>query len=85
MTEHPTALVIDDEREIRSLLRIVLEEDHYRVLDYESGRHGLSEIASRHPDVVLLDLGLPDMDGLEVVRRMREWFQGPILVVSARG
>ena len=84
MTEHPTALVIDDEREIRSLLRIVLEEDHYRVLDYESGRHGLSEIASRHPDVVLLDLGLPDMDGLTVLQRLREWSHVPVLILSVR-
>jgi two-component system, OmpR family, KDP operon response regulator KdpE len=84
MSDHPTALVIDDERQIRSLLRIVLEEDHYRVLDYESGRQGLSEIASRRPDVVLLDLGLPDMDGLAVLKRLREWSHVPVLILSVR-
>src|SRR5205814_91696 len=84
MTEQPTALVIDDERQIRSLLRIVLEEDHYRVLDYDSGRQGLSEIASRRPDVVLLDLGLPDIDGLTVLRRLREWSHVPVLILSVR-
>ncbi|HTM07406.1 MAG TPA: response regulator transcription factor [Verrucomicrobiae bacterium] len=84
MTEQPTALVIDDERQMRSLLRIVLEEDHYRVLDYESGRQGLSEIASRRPDVVLLDLGLPDLDGLTVLKRLREWSHVPVLILSVR-
>ena len=68
MNEKATALVIDDEPQIRRLLRIVLEQEHYRALESDSGRHGLSEIALRRPDVVLLDLGLPDMDGLAVLR-----------------
>jgi two-component system KDP operon response regulator KdpE len=84
MSEHPTALVIDDERQIRSLLRIVLEEDHYRVFDYETGRQGLAEVATRRPDVVLLDLGLPDMDGLTVLKRLREWSHVPVLILSVR-
>src|SRR4051812_47937237 len=84
MTDRPTALVIDDERQIRSLLRIVLEENHYRVLDYDNGRQGLSEIALRRPDVVLLDLGLPDMDGLAVLKRLREWSRVPVLILSVR-
>ena len=67
MNEKATALVIDDEPQIRKLLRILLEQEHYRALESDSGRHGLSEIALRRPDVVLLDLGLPDMDGMAVL------------------
>lgn len=84
MTEHATALVIDDERQIRKLLRIVLEEDHYRVLESESGKQGLSDVALRRPDVVLLDLGLPDLDGLSVLKRLREWSRVPVLILSVK-
>ena len=84
MSERATALVIDDERQIRKLLRIVLEEDHYRVLDSERGKQGLSDIALKKPDVVLLDLGLPDMDGLAVLKRLREWSHVPVLILSVR-
>ena len=84
MTEYPTALVIDDEKQIRKLLRIVLEEEHYRVLESESAKQGLSDAAARRPDVVLLDLGLPDMDGLAVLKRLREWSHVPVLILSVR-
>lgn len=84
MSEHATALVIDDERQIRKLLRIVLEQEHYRVLEAETGKQGLSDIALRRPDVVLLDLGLPDMDGLAVLKRLREWTHVPVLILSVR-
>ena len=84
MSEHATALVIDDERQIRKLLRIVLEQDHYRVLEAENGKQGLSDIAMRRPEVVLLDLGLPDMDGLAVLKRLREWSHVPVLILSVR-
>lgn len=84
MSEKPTALIIDDEVQIRRLLRIVLEEENYRVLESESGRHGLSEIALRRPDVVVLDLGLADMDGLAVLQRLREWSRVPVLILSVR-
>jgi two-component system KDP operon response regulator KdpE len=84
LTEKATAVVIDDERQIRKLLRIVMEEDHYRVHECDSGRQGLAEIAARKPDVVLLDLGLPDMDGLAVLKRLREWSRVPVLVLSVR-
>ena len=84
MSEHATALVIDDERQIRKLLRIVLEQEHYRVLEAETGKQGLSDIALRRPDVVLLDLGLPDMDGLAVLKRLREWSHVPVLILSVR-
>ena len=84
MNEKATALVIDDEPQIRKLLRIVLEQEHYRALESDSGRHGLSEVALRRPDVVLLDLGLPDMDGLEVLKRVRQWSQVPVLILSVK-
>ena len=84
MNQKPTVLVIDDEPQIRKLLRIVLEQEHYRTLESDNGRHGLSEIALRRPDVVLLDLGLPDMDGLAVLERLRQWSKVPVLVLSVR-
>jgi two-component system KDP operon response regulator KdpE len=84
MSEKLTALVIEDERQIRKLLRIVLEQEDYRVLEAESGKAGLSEVALRRPDVVLLDLGLPDMDGVAVLQRLREWSRIPILILSVR-
>jgi len=78
------ALVIDDEVQIRRLLRLTLEAQGYRVFDAVSGQEGLLEAAQRRPDVVLLDLGLPDMDGVEVLKRLREWSRVPILVLSVR-
>jgi two-component system KDP operon response regulator KdpE len=61
-----------------------LEEDLYRVLESESGKHGLSDVALRRPDVVLLDLGLPDIDGLAVLKRLREWSHVPVLILSVK-
>lgn len=84
MSERATALIVDDESQIRKLLRIVLEQDQYRVLESENGKQGLSDIALRRPDVVLLDLGLPDMDGLAVLERLREWSHVPVLILSVR-
>lgn len=84
MSEKSTALVIDDERQIRKLLRIILEEQSYRVFEAENGRQGLADVAQRKPDVVLLDLGLPDMDGLTALKRLREWSHVPVLILSVR-
>ena len=84
MNEKATALVIDDEPQIRTLLRILLEQEQYRTLESASGRHGLSEIALRRPDVVVLDLGLPDIDGMVVLERLRQWSRVPVLVLSVR-
>ena len=84
MNERATALVIDDEAQIRKLLRVLLEQEHYRTFESDSGRQGLSEIALRRPDVVLLDLGLPDIDGLAVLERLRQWTKVPVLVLSVR-
>jgi two-component system KDP operon response regulator KdpE len=82
--DRKTVLVIDDEIQIRRLLRVTLEGHSYRVFDAASGKEGLIEAAQRHPDVVLLDLGLPDMDGVSVLKRLREWSQVPVVVVSVR-
>jgi len=77
-------LVIDDEVQIRRLLRVTLESEGYRVREAETGSLGLNEVAAEPPDGVVLDLGLPDMDGAEVIRRLREWSRVPILVLSVR-
>ena len=84
MSDKPTAVVIDDEGQIRKLLRVVLEENGYRVIEAESGKSGLAEVATRRPDVVLLDLGLPDMDGVVALKRLREWTHAPVLILSVR-
>ncbi len=78
------ALVIDDEVQLRRLLRITLEADGYKVFESANGKDGLIEAASRRPDVVLLDLGLPDMEGVEVLKRLREWTRVPVIVLSVR-
>jgi two-component system KDP operon response regulator KdpE len=79
-----TVLIIEDEGQIRRFIRTSLEASGYRVLEADTGKQGLSEIATHKPDLVILDLGLPDMDGIEVVRRLREWASVPIIVLSAR-
>ena len=79
-----TVLIIDDEVQIRRLLRVALEAENCTVFEAENGRTGLSETAFRRPDVVVLDLGLPDLDGLEVLKRLREWSKVPVLVLSVR-
>jgi two-component system KDP operon response regulator KdpE len=78
------ALVIDDEVQIRRLLRLALESRGYTVHEAENGRLGLQEAAFHRPEVVLLDLGLPDMDGLDVLKALREWSDVPVLVLSVR-
>jgi two-component system KDP operon response regulator KdpE len=79
-----TVLIIDDEPQIRRLLRVTLEANSYRVFDAATGREGIADAAQRRPDVVILDLGLPDLDGVEVIRRIREWSRVPIVVLSVR-
>jgi two-component system KDP operon response regulator KdpE len=78
------AVIIDDETQIRRLLRLALEGHGYAVFEAENGRLGLQEIVHRRPDVVLLDLGLPDLEGGEVLRRLREWSSTPVLVLTVR-
>lgn len=77
-------LIIEDDKSIRNFLRAILEANHYDVLMANSGVEAYSMITSQCPDVVILDLGLPDMDGMEILKNVREWSSMPILVVSAR-
>jgi two-component system, OmpR family, KDP operon response regulator KdpE len=77
-------LLIEDEPQMRRFLRITLESHGYRFVEAGTAKEGLMQASTRNPDVVLLDLGLPDMDGLEVTKRVREWTQTPIIVISAR-
>jgi two-component system KDP operon response regulator KdpE len=79
-----TVLVIDDEPQIRRLLRVTLEANGYRVCDAATGEDGIVQAAQRRPDVVVLDLGLPDLDGVMVVKRLREWSRVPVVILSAR-
>jgi two-component system, OmpR family, KDP operon response regulator KdpE len=78
-------LVIEDEAPIRKFLRAALEGQGFAVHESVTGRDGIAQAATRAPDLVLLDLGLPDVDGLDVVRRLREWSTVPVLVLTARG
>jgi len=80
----PDILVIDDEIQIRRLLRLTLESAGYSVREAETGAIGLNEAAVRRPDAVILDLSLPDASGLDVLRRLREWSQLPVLILSVR-
>ncbi|MFI7868253.1 response regulator [Ectopseudomonas khazarica] len=84
MSQGPSILLIDDEAQIRKFLRIALSAQGYRVLEAVNGEDGLAQAALQSPDVVVLDLGLPDLDGQQVLRRLREWSQVPVLVLSVR-
>lgn len=77
-------LLIEDEPQMRRFLRITLETRGYRFVEAATAQEGLMQATTRNPDVVLLDLGLPDLDGLEVTKRLREWTQVPVIVISAR-
>jgi two-component system, OmpR family, KDP operon response regulator KdpE len=81
----PLVLVIEDEQEIRRFLRATLAVRGYRLIEAATGEEGLQLAAAHVPDLILLDLGLPDIDGLTVTRRLREWSTVPILVLTARG
>ena len=80
-----TILVIDDERSILRFLRVSLEENGFEMLEASSGKAALELAAAKKPSVILLDLSLPDIDGLEVLKRLRQWTSAPVIVVSARG
>ena len=81
----PIVVLIEDEPQIRRFLRATLTGQGYRLFEAATGADGLVEVGSRQPDVIIIDLGLPDMDGIEVIRRLREWTAVPIIVLSARG
>ncbi len=84
MTSPVKILIIDDEIQIRRLLRLVLEGREYTVCEAALGQSGLQEAAFHRPDAVILDLGLPDMDGLDALKRLREWSEVPVLILSVR-
>jgi two-component system, OmpR family, KDP operon response regulator KdpE len=81
----PLVLMVEDDPQIRRFLRATLAAEGYRFQEALSGEEGLAHAAAYQPDLILLDLGLPDIDGLEVIRRLREWNNAPILILSARG
>jgi two-component system KDP operon response regulator KdpE len=81
----PLVLLIEDEPQMRRFLRAALESHDYRLVEATTSREGLAQATSRNPDVILLDLGLPDGDGIDLARRIREWSATPIIVISARG
>ena len=80
----PVVLVIDDEVQIRRLLQLTLESDGYKVLKAETGEEGVRRAAMDRPELVLLDLGLPDIDGTAVLKRLREWATFPVIILSVR-
>lgn len=79
-----TIILVEDEAQIRRFLRTSLTAESYQVIEAETGKQGLIEAATRKPDLIILDLGLPDMDGVEVVRDLRTWSSVPIVILSAR-
>ena len=81
----PLILLVEDEPQMRRFLRVALEGSGYRYLEASTGEEGLAMAVQHRPDVILLDLGLPDMDGLDLMTRVREWSQTPVIVISARG
>jgi two-component system KDP operon response regulator KdpE len=80
-----TILVIEDEPPLQKFLRVTLTSNNFKVIEALTGESGIRHAANDQPDLIILDLGLPDLDGVEVTRRIREWSALPIMVVSARG
>jgi two-component system KDP operon response regulator KdpE len=85
VSQAPLVLLVEDDPQIRRFLRATLPAHGYRMVEAASGADGLTQAATRAPEAVLLDLGLPDLDGLEFIRRFREWSAIPVIVLSARG
>ncbi len=80
----PRVLIVDDEPAIQRFLKTALSQDEFALFQAENGRAALSAVVTTKPDVILLDLGLPDLDGVEVIKRIRQWSQVPIIVLSVR-
>jgi two-component system KDP operon response regulator KdpE len=80
----PLILVIEDDSQIRRFLRATLTNQGYKLLEATTAQEGMNQVGLRHPDLIILDLGLPDKDGLDVTRSLREWSSTPIIVLSAR-
>lgn len=85
MVMEPLILVVDDEKTIRSFVKLSLETQGYKCIDTDSGASALMLAVSQNPDIMILDLGLPDMDGIDVIKKLRSLSQIPIIVISARG
>jgi two-component system KDP operon response regulator KdpE len=83
-SEGARILVIDDEKQIQRMLKTALTSYGYDIAEAPSGQEGLNQTATFHPDLIILDLGLPDLDGIEVIKRLREWTQTPIIILSVR-
>ena len=84
MINEGAILVIDDEVQIRRLLEITLSANGYKISEASTGKEGLSLAATGHPVLIILDLGLPDSDGLDILSKLREWYQKPIIILSVR-
>jgi two-component system, OmpR family, KDP operon response regulator KdpE len=84
MNVNETILVIDDELQIRRLLEITLTASGYRVIHSATGKTGLVDAATLHPSLIILDLGLPDIDGHDLLKKLREWYQKPVIILSVR-
>jgi len=84
MNNSATIIVVEDEAQIRRFLRTALSSEGYQVFEAETGKQGLTEAATRKPDLIILDLGLPDMDGVEVIKGIRAWSSVPVIILSAR-
>jgi len=83
--EGPKILAVEDEQEIRRFLRVSLVHHGYRFIESATGKDGVMQAASQQPDLIILDLGLPDMDGMELIGEVRQWSRVPIIILSARG
>ena len=79
-----TILIVDDETQIRRLLKITLSASGYKTIEASTGKEGLQMAASYQPSLIILDLGLPDIDGIDVLKNLREWFHKPIIILSVR-
>jgi two-component system KDP operon response regulator KdpE len=84
MTVKDSILIIDDEIQIRRLLEITLSANGYKIVEASTGKDGIALAASQQPGLIILDLGLPDIDGLDVLHMLREWYQNPIIILSVR-
>jgi len=77
-------MIIDDEPQMRRLLQVALTAHGYEIREAETGREGIDQAAVFHPDLIVLDLSLPDLDGIEVIKQLREWTQTPVIILSVR-
>lgn len=84
MSENETILIIDDEIQIRRLLEITLSANGFKIIKSVNGKDGMIDAATHHPSLIILDLGLPDIDGQQILKKLRVWFNKPIIVLSVR-